>query len=253
MCAVWSSVALGGCTICRPESTAQKHVNPTATSTWLGQPPAVSASLLLRSVDIKGESILFTVYLWRSADGRTRLLLTKLDVDVVQLLVQRDGSFTAFAPRSTLRTSGDFNDPHLPAGLADLRLLLGEVCDGPLSPALAKALTRGDHDNVLTGPVAPDIIATVTFAPESDEIREKVLRDVHGNLLYQLRYRTYQAYDDFHRPTKVDGVVADGCSMTANLRRFESLGDISPERMRLNIPDTARAVPVTEFLEHLDQ
>ena len=251
--AIWLCVTLAGCTTGRTESSAQNHTDPSATTAWLGQPPALSASLLLRSVDAKGESILFTMYLWRSADGRTRLLLTKMDVDVVHLLVQSDGSFTAFAPRSGLRAGGDFNDRRLPAGLADLRLLLSEVCDGPLSPALAKALTPGDHGNVLTGPVSPDLIATVTFAPESDEVREKILRDARGNLLYQLRYRTYQAYDDVHRPTKVDGVVADGSSLTANLRRFESLGDVSPERMRLTIPDTARAVPVTEFLEHLDQ
>ena len=252
-CAVGAALLLGGCSVCRPESATQSHTNPAATVAWLGQPTSVSAALLLRSVDAKGESILFTMYLWRSADGRTRVLLTKIDVDVVNLLVQRDGSFTAFAPRSKLSTQGDFNDPRLPAGLADMRLLLSEVCDGPLTPALAKVLKPSDHDNVRTGSVSPDLVATVTFAPESDEVREKVLRDTRGNLLYQLRYRTYQAYDDFHRPTKVDAVVADGSSLIANLRRFEALGDISPERMRLIIPDTARAVPITEFLEHLDQ
>lgn len=224
-----------------------------ATAVWCGQPTALSATLLLKSIGVSGESTQVTLRLWQAADGRTRLMVTKIDIEVLQLLILNDGKFTAFAPRSGLQTAGDFKSTALPAGLADLRLLISEVADGPLAASLVPHLSKSTHSNVLVGAVAPDLIATVTLAPDSDEVREKILRDAHGNLLYQLRYRDYRAFDDFHRPSKVDGVLADGSSLMAYLRSFEALGDISPERMRLTIPATARAVAVTEFLEHLDQ
>lgn len=247
---------VSGCGWLRSDSKPVK-IHPQAIAAWHGQPRAVAATLLLRTADAAGESLQITLHLWRSADGRTRLLVTKIDVDVLQALVQADGSFTAFAPRSGLRTTGDFADPQLPAGLADLRLLIGEVCEGPLSPALAAvAQATPEFANVLTGPVAAGVTAavtaTVTLDPQSEQVREKVLRDDRGRLLYHLRYLTYTTYDECHRPSKVDGKVGDGGTLTAYLRRFDSLGDISAERMRLTIPDTARAVPVTDFLEHLE-
>lgn len=257
------SLGLSGCGLFRGPARGGSAIDPHTTAVWCGQPTALSATLLLKSIDIRGDSTLVTLRLWRAADGRTRLLVTKIDVEVLQLLITSDGKFTAYAPRSGLHTAGDFNAATLPAGLADLRLLISEVADGPLAFSLVPHLSKSSganvahdaraHDNILVGPVAADVVATVTLAPDSDEVREKILRDAHGNLLYQLRYRDYRAYDDFHRPSKVDGVVADGSSLTAYLRSFEALGDISPERMRLTIPATARAVAVTEFLEHLDQ
>lgn len=243
---------LSGCGWLRSDSKPVK-IHPQAIAAWHGQPRAVAATLLLRTVDAAGESLQITLHLWRAADGRTRLLVTKIDVDVLQALVQADGSFAAFAPRSGLRTTGDFADPQLPAGLADLRLLISEVCDGPLSPALAAvAQATPEFANVLTGPAAEGVTATVTLDQQSEQVREKVLRDDRGRLLYHLRYLTYTTYDECHRPSKVDGKVGDGGTLTAYLRRFDSLGDISAERMRLTIPDTARAVPVTDFLEHLE-
>lgn len=248
-----TTLSLSGCGWFRGSVAPTTTVDPVAIAAWHGQPAAVSATLLLRSADAAGQSVQVTLRLWRAADGRTRLLLTKVDVDVLQALVLADGSFTAFAPRSGLRTAGELSDRTLPAGMADLRLLIAEVCDGPLSPGLAAALKPGEHANQFAGAATAGVNATVTIDPQSDEVREKVLRDARGGLLYQLRYLTYKTFDGCHRPSKVDGIVADGGTLTAYLRQFETLGDISAERMRLTIPDTARAVPVTEFLEHLDQ
>ena len=248
-----SALILSGCQGTRPTSPNAAR----AIAQWCGQPTAFSAKLLVRSLAVSGDATQVTVYLWRAADGRTRLLVTKLDLDVLELLIQRDGRFTAFAPRSGLQTAGDFNAATLPAGLADVRLLISEVADGPLAASLVPHLVTSSAatapDQVLVGNANPDRNVTVTLQPGADEVREKVLRDRQGSLLYQLRYRDYRAFDDFHRPTKVDGVVADGSSLTAYLRSFDALGDISPERMKLTIPATARAVTVTEFLEHLEQ
>ncbi len=239
-------------TLCSCISTRQhvpQAIDPLQLAAWYGQPRAVAATLLLKTTDATGDSTQVTIYLWRAADGRTRLLLTKVDVDVLSALIQADGSFTAFAPRSGLRTAGDLSDPDLPAGLADLRLLLKELCDGPLPPGL----TKGEHDNVLTGPTDGGLTATVTVSPTTDEITEKDLHNRSGGLVYLLRYSGTKDFDGIHRATKVDTVVGNGSSLTAYLRRFEVLGDISPERMRFAIPDTATAVPPAEFLEHLDQ
>lgn len=243
------AAALALCSCISTRQNPPQAIDPIHLAAWYGQPRAVAATLLLKTTTATGESTQVTVYLWRAADGRTRLLLTKVDVDVLSALVQPDGAFTAFAPRSGLQTAGELSDPQLPAGLADLRLLLNELCDGPLPPGLAK----GDHDNVLTGPTDGGLVATVTVSPTTDEITEKVLRTRSGGLVYLLRYGPAKDYDGIRRAAKVDTVVGDGSSLTAYLRRFDVLGDISPERMRFTIPAAAKTVPPAEFLEHLDQ
>lgn len=242
-----AALLLAGCPSTVP---VRKHVDPLAVAGWHGQPRAVAAVVYMKSADPAGNSVQATLNIWRAADGRTRLLLTKIDVDVLSALVQPTGDFAAFAPRSGLRTEGALSDAELPAGFADLRLLLGEVCDGPLAPGLATK--PGNHGNVIEA-AAGGLTATITVDPASDEVREKVLRDAQGRLAYQVRYSLYKAFDDLHRPTKVEVVVADGSTVVAYLRRFDALGDISAERMRFTIPDTAREVPAAEFLEHLDQ
>jgi hypothetical protein len=239
---------LAGCPSTTP--TPRTNADPLAIAGWHGQPRAVAAVVYMKSTDPAGSSVQATLNLWRAADGRTRLLLTKIDVDVLSALIEPTGDFTAFAPRSGLRTAGALSDARLPAGFADLRLLLGEVCDGPLAPGLATK--PGNHGNVIEA-AAGGFAATITVDPASDEVREKVLRDAQGKLAYQVRYSLYKAFDDLHRPTKVEVVVGDGSSVVAYLRRFDALGDISAERMRFTIPDTAREVPAAEFLEHLDQ
>lgn len=250
-CAVSMVMALSSCVCVRPQQPPA--IDPIHLAGWYGQPRAVAATLLVKTTDTTGDSTQVTVYLWRAADGRTRLLLTKVDVDVLAALIQPDGSFVAFAPRSNLRTSGDLSDPNLPSGLADLRLLLNEICDGPLPPGLA----IGEHANVLTGPVSGGLTATVTVSPTTDEIVEKVLHDRSGGLVYQLRYSATKDFDSIHRATKVDTIVGTGTaqtySLTAYVRRFEVLGDISAERMRFTIPDAAQVVLPAEFLEHVDQ
>ncbi len=243
-----ATLLLAGCPSTAP--VVRKNADPLAIAAWHGQPRAVAAVVYMKSADPAGNSVQATLNVWRAADGRTRLLLTKIDVDVLSALIQPTGDFAAFAPRSGLRTEGALSDPKLPAGFADLRLLLDEVCDGPLAPDLA---TRpGNHGNVIEA-TAGGFTATITVDPASDEVREKVLRDAQGRLAYQVRYSLYKAFDDLHRPTKVEVIVGDGSSVVAYLRRFDALGDISAERMRFTIPDTAREVPAAEFLEHLDQ
>ena len=222
---------------------------PVQVALWHGQPPALSAKLLLKATDANGESLQTTLYLWHAADGRTRLLLTKVDVDVLQALIQPDGSFVAFAPRSQFKTSGELADPKLPTGLADLRLLLSEVCDGPVPPSAR--LTAGDS-GVFSGS-AGSYQATLSFDPATFEVRDKLLSDAAGHPRYHLAYTRYQAFDELHRPTRVEVAPPEGGSLVAHLLRCESLGDISAERMRLAIPETARAVTPTDFLEHLDQ
>lgn len=242
-------LVLAGCPAGRPAGQ-RADADPLAIAAWHGQPRALAAVVYIKSTDPTGESVQTTLNLWRAADGRTRLLLTKIDVDVLSGLVQPTGDFAAFAPRSGLRTEGALSDRTLPAGFADLRLLLGEICDGPLAPGLATK--PGNHGNVIAATVG-DLTATITIDPASDEVREKVLHDTQGRLAYRVRYSQYKAFDDLHRPTKVEVAVGDGSGVIAYLRRFDALGDISAERMRFTIPDTAREVPAAEFLEHLDQ
>lgn len=248
---VLASVILSGCVCVRPQ--APQAIDPVHLAAWYGQPRAVAATLLVKTTDVTGDSTQVTVYLWHAADGRTRLLLTKVDVEVLSALIEADGSFTAYAPRSKLRTAGELSDVQLPAGFADLRLLLNELCDGPLPPGLK----IGEHANVLTGPATSGLTATVTVSPTTDEITEKVLRDRSGALVYLLRYSATKDFDNIHRATKVDTVVGTGTaqtySLTAYVRRFEVLGDISAERMRFSIPEVAQAVAPAEFLEHLEQ
>jgi hypothetical protein len=239
---------------CGTRPTVDPHggpaVDPVVIATWHGQPRAVAAKLLLKTTDAKGESLQTTLNLWRAADGRARLLLTKMDVDVLQVLIQANGTFVAWAPRSGLKATGDLADPTLPPALADVRLLLSEVVDGPL-PSSAK-LTPGSAPGVFSG-TNGSYQLTVTLSLGDPEVRDKQLSDAAGHALYHLTYQRYQAFDDLHRPTRVQVDLPEGGSLVAHLLRCESLGDISAERMRLAIPDAARAATLTDFLEHLDQ
>ena len=240
-------VALAGCPA-RP--AANPPINPLAIAAWHGQPQAVAAVLFLTSIDPRGERTSVTLNLWHAADGRTRVLLTKVDHDVLSALISSDGSFTAYAPRSDRKTSGELADPQLPSGLADLRLLVAEVVDGPLSPGFVAG--SGDQSNILTGR-SGNFQTRITVDPISTEVREKTLSQADGRLVYHLRYTQYKAFDGLHRPYKVEATASDGSTLIAYLRRFDALGDISAERMRLTIPASAQAVVPADFLEHLDQ
>jgi hypothetical protein len=240
-------VALAGCPS-RP--VANPQADPLAIAAWHGQPQAVAAALFLTSIDPQGERTSVTLNLWHAADGRTRVLLTKVDHDVLSALISRDGSFTAYAPRSDRKTSGELTNHQLPSGLADLRLLVAEIVDGPLP--LGFVAGSRDQSNILTGR-SGSFQARVTIDPLSSEVREKTLSHSDGQLVYHLRYAGYKAFDGLHRPYKVEATANDGSSLIAYLRRFDALGTISAERMRLTIPESAQAVSPAEFLEHLDQ
>ena len=244
------TLALVALTGCPSRPAAHPLVDPLAIAAWHGQPQAVAAVLYLASSDPRGERTSVTLNLWHAADGRTRVLLTKADQDVLSALIGSDGSFTAYAPRSDRKTSGELADPQLPSGLADLRLLIAEVIDGPLPPGFVAA--AGDQSNILTGR-SGNFQVRISVDPHSAEVREKSLNLPDGRLVYHLRYTQYKAFDGLHRPGKVEATASDGSTLIAYLRRFDALGDISAKRMSLTIPETAQAVAPAEFLEHLDQ
>ena len=245
--ALFATLALTGC-ITRADQPAAP-IDQSHLAAWYGQPRALAATLLLRSSDAVGASTVVTLRLWRNADGRTRVQLTKVDVDVLAALIQPDGAFEAWAPRSGMRTAGELADPTLPPGFADIRLLLGEVCDGPLPPVLAP----GTQANTLTGPADSRLDALLSVPPHSDWVVAKTLSDHAGAVVYRLQYAADKDFDGTHRATKVKVTAADGGQLAAYLTHFDTLGSISPERMRLTIPDTAKAVTPGELLEHLDQ
>ncbi len=235
------TLALSGCPA-RPQS-----VDPLAVMTWHGQAVSISAKILVKATPPGGESFTTTVYLWQDGDGRARVLVTKVDQEVLQLLIQADGAFDAWAPRSGLRTHGELADPDLPREFADIRLLLSELRDGPAAPAL----------NLKPGPAANTLVGRsgsyqATLGVAGEEITTKTLSDEQGAQVYQVTYSRYRSFDDLHRPTRVETRTADGARTVANLISFDSLGGISAQRMRLTIPDAARAVSPREFLEHLD-
>ena len=241
-------VALAGCPA-RP--AANPPIDPLAIAAWHGQPQAVAAVLYLTSIDPQGERTSVTLHLWHAADGRTRILMTKVDHEVLSALIGSDGAFIAYAPRTDRSTSGELADPQLPAGLAELRLLISEVIDGPLPQGFV-ATGADEQPQILTGR-SGSFQAQITVDAHSAEVREKSLILPDGRLAYQLRYSQYRAFDGLHRPYKVEATASDGSTVIAYLRRFDALGDISAERMRLTIPASAQAVVPANFLEHLDQ
>ncbi|MCS6969851.1 MAG: hypothetical protein RMM29_03705 [Planctomycetota bacterium] len=179
---------------------------------------AFAASILLQTRAPDGEGEVFTVRLWRAAQGDARLRVQKLDVDLIDGLLRRDGSFIAWSPRERVATSGGADAA--PPLLADVRWLLRELAEGPEETGVADRDAEG--------------------RPLARVIGER-----------RIVYARWQDYDGRWRPSLIRIVERDGRQIAMRLKALDIVPAISAERLRLSVPEDAAVVAPAAFLERI--
>lgn len=207
--------------------------------------PAARAAITARVQEQGREPETITVHLWSAADGRLRVKLAKLDVEVLDLLLRADGTYLAWAPRAGETAQGRLADPATPALLPRLRRIAAEITDGPLPrgarPQADGARLRWDE---------PPLAAELECAADGSAVRKRLLAG--GEERLALDYSRYRAFDGVQRAGRVR-LSGAGLEVTAVLRDLNPVGDISAEGLRVEPRADARAVPMAELLEHLDR
>ncbi|MBA2481205.1 MAG: DUF4292 domain-containing protein [Planctomycetes bacterium] len=261
------ALAIAGCAHpVRPQAPGDATALAAAVARVHGQAPALAADLIIVVTDAAGEATTFQVNVWRAADGRVRLLASKLDVDFCTALLTAEG-LTAWLPRARVMTDPTVEDASpaaeetAPAAeptaaparaqpwLRDLALLAAELADGPVP--MTGPYVLGERPHTLRCP-AGDLTMELQVDPATHEAIEKRLVRADGSRAATLTYDRYRAFDDCRRATRLRLSVPDGAgTTTVVLRAFSSVGAISDERMRLDIPKGIRRVPMREFLERM--
>lgn len=215
----------------RPQPVA--GVDGDALRQRLGAATTVVASLLIQTVPEQGEPEVFTLRLWSTADRAVRVRAQKLDVAILDALVQPDGSYQAVLLREHVATSGRLGAADDPLLLRDLGLLLDELREGP-APAVA------------TGGWTAELEAGPDGLPAA-----KILR-AGGEQVRRLDYRRWQDFDGLLRPSQVE-LRIPGETMVTRLRvkSLDDPGSISPERMALTVPSDAASVTPAEFAKRM--
>ncbi len=227
--------------------------------------PAADASLALRIKPGTGDALNIQLHLWCAADGRVRLAASKLDVEFCSALIRPDGAYTVVAPRAHLAATGTFTDQDR-AGLSPFltrpALIADELRSGPLPIVPPLFWSEGDDGAkpTLTAPNA-DLSATgattvATWDPATTLVTTKDL--CVGDDVIAIAYSHEKDFDGLLRPTlaqitapAVPNAQQTVTTITIGLKHFDGLGDISAERMHLDVPADARTVPLDDLLKHL--
>lgn len=210
----------------------------------LGSAGTVVASLLVQIVPEQGETELFTLRLWSTADSTIRLRVQKLDVAVIDALVRPDGAYEALLVRERVATAGRLGGADDPRLLRDLRLLMDELRHGPLPAAVAVAepgWTWADPTGWQARlELGPDRLPSA-----------KVLLDGAVEVR-RLAYQRWQAYEGLTRPSQVElHALGDPSTIRVRIKSLDDPGLISPERMALAVPADVERVDPAEFTRRM--
>ncbi len=207
----------------------------------------LSAQLSMRFAAPDAEPATFTVLLWAAADGRTRLMVRKVDVPVLTAVVAADGSMLAKDERHGAWYRGPAGD-----GLvADLGLLVDELRWGPIRAD--RPVRAGPAEGVVEQD-APLGRARITIDQAQRSVSEKQILDTDGRVLLHLRYATTQAFGDIARPAGVQLTVrGDAIDRRARVVRLDAVPAIDPARFRLEAPADARWLAWRDFLDGIGQ
>jgi hypothetical protein len=221
------------------------------------QAPTVTADLLIRVKAPDGDAILFQISLWCPDDGRIRLKCSKLDVDFIDALVQKNGDFVLELVRSKEVVRGNLRDVHVfdkdgkvsgPPFLAYLSLLVQEAKSGPVPD---RGVTKAGDGKI----EAKDHITGLTVGVEvnpDDTVKSKHFYDAPGKESVRLDYFRYKTFDQLRRPTQMQLTVpGDPSEYTVRLRELDAVPSISPARMRFAPSQGATEIGLEEFLKRL--
>ena len=227
-----ASFLLGGCGTPRPEPLRQGHTE------------AFAATALVRAVPEGGEPIQVSTHAWRGRDGTLKVLVTKAEVDVLVAHLDPGGRLRLWSPRQHEVSDTRLTDPSLPTLLARLPLLVSELTEGPI-PSSATVAADGTFR-------ATDADLIVSVAGTADRPTTKTLTTADGEVLLTIAYGEPKPFDALVRPSRWTATTAGGEALVI-LRRFDALGDVSPERLRWDDPADAASVPPAVLLDHLNR
>ncbi len=205
----------------------------------LGSTDVLAASLLVQLTPAQGEGELFTLRLWCAGDGDVRLRAQKLDVNFLDALVHADGAYEAVLVREHVATTGRLGAPDDPPLLCDLRVLLGELRDGPLPRS---AVPAGDARTWTW--TADGWITELDLGADGLPNAKHLSAD--GQAPREMTYARWQNYDGLTRPSQVR-LMIDGDTTAIRLKSLDTPPVISAERMALRVPDDIERVEPSEF------
>jgi hypothetical protein len=219
--------------------------------------PTVTADLLIRVKSPNGDAILFQISLWCPEDGRIRLKCSKLDVDFIDALVQKNGDFVLELVRSKEVVRGNLRDVHVfdkngavtgPPFLAYLTLLVQEAKFGPVPD---RNITTAKDGIIEAKDPATGLPVRVEVNPD-DTVKSKRFFDAPGKESVRLDYFRYKAFDHLQRPSQLSLVVpGDSSEYTLRLRQLDAVPAISPDRMRFTPSQGSTEIGLEEFLKRL--
>ena len=222
------------------------------------QAPTVTASLMiLVKPPNDGAAILFEINLWCPEDGRIRLKCSKLNVDFIDALVQKNGDFVLELVRSKEIVRGNLRDVHVfdkdgkisgPPFLAYLSLLVQEAKSGPVPD---RGVTKAGDGKVEAKDPVTGLLVGVEVNPD-DTVKSKRFYDEPGKESVRLDYSRYQTFDQLQRPTRMALTVpGDPTSYTVRLSDLDAVPAISPDRMRFTPSAGSTEIGLEEFLKRL--
>ena len=225
--------------------------------TFHQQAATVTADLLIRVKSPDGEALLFQLSLWCPEDGRVRLKCSKLDVDFIDALVQKNGDFVLELVRSHEVVRGNLRDVHVfdkdgkasgPPFLAYLSLLVQEAKSGPVPD---HDVSKAGDGTIHAKDGATGLDVVVDVKPD-DTVTSKRFFDAPGKESVRLDYNRYQAFGQLQRPARLQITVpGDASEYTVRLRQLDAVPAISPDRMRFAPSASAKEIGLEEFLKRL--
>ena len=221
------------------------------------QAPTVTADLMILVKPANGDSVLFEISLWCPEDGRIRLKCSKLNVDFIDALVQKNGDFVLELVRSKEVVRGNLRDIHVfdkdgritgPPFLAYLSLLVHEAKSGPVPD---RGVTKAGDGKVEAKDPSTGLLVAVEVNPD-DTVATKRFYDEPGKESVRLDYSRYQAFGQLQRPTRMQlSVPGDPTGYTVRLRQLDAVPAISPDRMRFTPSQGSTEIGLEEFLKRL--
>jgi hypothetical protein len=217
----------------------------------------ITADLMILVKPTDGDSLLFEISLWCPEDGRIRLKCSKLNVDFIDALVQKNGDFVLELVRTREVVRGNLRDIHVfdkdrkvigPPFLTYLTLLVQEAKSGPVPD---RGVTRAGDGKVEAKDPITGLMVAVDVNPD-DTVASKRYFDEPGKESVRLDYQRYQAFGHLQRPTRLQLTVpGDPTGYTVRLRQLDAVPAISPERMRFAPSQGATEIGLEEFLKRL--
>ncbi|NRA38687.1 MAG: hypothetical protein HRU15_11145 [Planctomycetes bacterium] len=201
----------------------------------------------------------FSLTAWAPADGRIRIRLTKLGVDFLEGLIDKDGNFTGVLVRDNKIVKGTLDqlmpkieektgkkfttdDPQTSRGaplFAALDLLRNEIKHGPVNIADSYQLNKQSIPQVLHIPLKENFTTQLALGVKKTQpVLKKTIFNAQQREIMSLRYSKYADMDGLYRAKKMQLFIPNDESVYLfRLKKLDVIKNISQESMYLEVPD----------------